>query len=94
MSKVKNNVPTAFQTRILERIPELDIKSLYEQYREAYKRQGRHQNYKPSKTDLNIAHDFKNGMLYRELSQKYKMSHSKIATAIDRVARAHFFNNN
>lgn len=40
-----------------------------------------------TKQDLKIADDWLNMMTIRELSQKYKMTQSKIQTIINRVAR-------
>lgn len=46
----------------------------------------------PEKVDFKIAEDYQKGLMQSELAKKYKMTHSKIDTRINRVARYNLMN--
>ncbi len=75
------------QYHIIERIFNNDEKKMEEFYEDYKNVRLQTRNYIVTKQDLALAHDWKKGMTTRELSQKYKMTQSRVDSRIKAVAR-------
>jgi Mor family transcriptional regulator len=91
--KTKGKFNHSYQAKIILRMFEGDEKRMAE-FHEDYSNAClyAHANVVPSKQDYAIAADYsEKRMLVRELTQKYKMTHSKVMSAVNRVARYQAF---
>lgn len=78
----------AYQRVIVERFMKgKELEAFNELYEEAKMNRGRKLI---TKLDLKIAADWKNGMTGRELSQKYKLSQTRIESRVRAVAKRAF----
>lgn len=80
------DVPTSLSTKILQRaLGDDGLLEIFDQYNQNKMGGG---NRPCTDEDLNILHDYREGMTFGELARKYRKSNNKISTAI-RIAAVH-----